>query len=332
MPPKSKKPAFQYGSFKDAAGNSYRTIEISGKSINVKQEWFADNLITDAFRNGDKIPQAQSREEWKKYCDENKPAWCYHEQNQSTGKLYNLAAILDSRGLTPEGFIIPDYIDFTILAFSVQEYEPVNSGIESLNNNRTESSGIACGALKMMGKEFWKKKGKDVCGLDINGGGCRTGAYTEFHEIENAVQLWLYPKSAPITVKGGKLKNGNTAHQVSIEINHLKEVLPEIKLTQQDFDQANLKNISLEISPDEWESLFRIIKDQASFIQKYYPVKKNNEKDFSFDIAIGHLMGEYNSNNRVGTRNAVFANNKDKIWFTLVDKYAGAYVRPFRYL
>ena len=78
------------------------------------------NLDVDRFRNGDKIPKAKNQEEWKKANNECKPAWCYYEfgdawYNISYGKLYNWYAVNDKRGLAPEGWHIPDKIEFKVL-------------------------------------------------------------------------------------------------------------------------------------------------------------------------------------------------------------------------
>jgi uncharacterized protein (TIGR02145 family) len=75
------------------------------------QTWMAANLDVAVFRNGDSIPQAKTNEEWIKAGKENKPAWCYYNNNplngKKYGKLYNWYAVNDSRGLAPEGWHIP---------------------------------------------------------------------------------------------------------------------------------------------------------------------------------------------------------------------------------
>jgi uncharacterized protein (TIGR02145 family) len=76
-----------------------------------KQVWMGSNLNVSNFRNGDAIPQASSKSEWKKYNKAKKPAWCYYENNSKNqevyGKLYNWYAVIDPRGLAPEGWHIP---------------------------------------------------------------------------------------------------------------------------------------------------------------------------------------------------------------------------------
>lgn len=74
--------------------------------------WSLMNLDVDKFRNGDKIQKAQSRAEWIDACKNQLPAWCYYEVNNNNikeyGKLYNGYAIMDSRGLAPKGWHIPN--------------------------------------------------------------------------------------------------------------------------------------------------------------------------------------------------------------------------------
>jgi|GEM_PF-4973525 len=83
----------------------FATVEING------QVWMAENLNTDKFRNGDAIPEIKSDEEWKKACEEGKPAWCYYDnalaKGKKLGKLYNWHAVNDPRGLAPNGWHIP---------------------------------------------------------------------------------------------------------------------------------------------------------------------------------------------------------------------------------
>jgi uncharacterized protein (TIGR02145 family) len=77
------------------------------------QVWMRENLNVEKFSNGDPIPQAKSNEEWEKYCSDEKPAWCYYDNDPSNGiqygKLYNGYAVIDTRGLAPNGWHIPSH-------------------------------------------------------------------------------------------------------------------------------------------------------------------------------------------------------------------------------
>jgi uncharacterized protein (TIGR02145 family) len=75
------------------------------------QEWTTHNLDTTQFRNSDLIPEAASYEEWEAAAENQSPAWCYYQNDPhngaSFGKLYNLYAVNDPRGMAPEGWHIP---------------------------------------------------------------------------------------------------------------------------------------------------------------------------------------------------------------------------------
>ena len=82
------------------------------KTIKIgEQVWMAENLDVSHFRNGDPIPHAQNNSEWEDAGAKGEPAWCYYNNDplmgNKYGKLYNLDAINDPRGLAPEGWSIP---------------------------------------------------------------------------------------------------------------------------------------------------------------------------------------------------------------------------------
>ncbi len=84
--------------------NKYATVQIG------KQTWMQENLDTEFFRNGNRIPQAKNITQWKWATSKHKPVWCYKEfkkKNDKYGKLYNYYAIKDKRGLAPKGWHIP---------------------------------------------------------------------------------------------------------------------------------------------------------------------------------------------------------------------------------
>ena len=80
------------------------------------QVWASENLNVDRFRNGDPIPQAKTKEEWKRAGVNKQPAWCYYNNDpkngESYGKLYNWYAVSDRRGLAPQGWHIPSDADW----------------------------------------------------------------------------------------------------------------------------------------------------------------------------------------------------------------------------
>ena len=89
---------------------SKKNKEIKSVLIN-NQRWMSENLNVDTFRNGDLIPEARTNEEWIKLGEEQKPAWCYFDNDpknrEKYGRLYNWFAVNDPRGLAPIGWHIP---------------------------------------------------------------------------------------------------------------------------------------------------------------------------------------------------------------------------------
>ena len=75
------------------------------------QIWMVKNLNVETFRNGDHIHEAKTLEEWKIAGENQKPAFCYYNNDPKNGtiygKLYNWYAVNDPRGLAPAGYHIP---------------------------------------------------------------------------------------------------------------------------------------------------------------------------------------------------------------------------------
>ncbi len=83
------------------------------------QIWMTKNLNVDKFRNGDRILEVRTAEEWRSAANNKTPAWCYFN-NDSTmgenfGRLYNWFAVTDPRGLAPEGWHMPSLKDWESL-------------------------------------------------------------------------------------------------------------------------------------------------------------------------------------------------------------------------
>ncbi len=91
-------------------GRTYDLVEISG------QCWFADNLATDQYRNGDLIPTGLDNTAWQ-----NTTAGAYAIYNNDLtsdvtyGKLYNWYTTVDTRGLCPTGWHVPTECEWMYL-------------------------------------------------------------------------------------------------------------------------------------------------------------------------------------------------------------------------
>jgi uncharacterized protein (TIGR02145 family) len=95
-------------------GRTYDLVEIGG------QCWFADNLATDQYRNGDAIPTGLDNTTWQ-----NTTTGAYAIYNDdpandvSYGKLYNWYTTVDTRGLCPTGWHVPTDCEWMYLENSL---------------------------------------------------------------------------------------------------------------------------------------------------------------------------------------------------------------------
>jgi len=94
----------------DIDSNVYKTVTIG------TQEWMAENLNVEHYRNGDVIPQVQDKDKWSNLTT---GAWCYYDNDpakgKTYGKLYNWYAVNDPRVLAPEGWHVPSDKEWTKL-------------------------------------------------------------------------------------------------------------------------------------------------------------------------------------------------------------------------
>ena len=135
-----------YGSMSDQQGNVYKTIVIGS------QEWMAENLKTDRYRNGDAIPRITSNGTWPSLTS---GATCWMNNDSSAnacayGRIYNRFAVVDPRGLCPAGWHVPSDEEFNTLATSLDgtdlaggKMKSTSSLWQSPNTGATNSSGFS---------------------------------------------------------------------------------------------------------------------------------------------------------------------------------------------
>lgn len=96
---------------KDQDGNVYHTVKIG------TQTWMVENLKTTKYRNGDLIPNITADNQW---IATTSGAYCMYENSSDYGaiygKLYNWAAVIDSRGICPVGWHVPTETDWGTLS------------------------------------------------------------------------------------------------------------------------------------------------------------------------------------------------------------------------
>jgi uncharacterized protein (TIGR02145 family) len=95
-------------------GRTYDLVEIGG------QCWFADNLATDQYRNGDLIPSGLDNATWQSTTSGAYVIYNNDPANDVTyGKLYNWYTTVDSRGLCPTGWHVPTDCEWMYLEGSL---------------------------------------------------------------------------------------------------------------------------------------------------------------------------------------------------------------------
>ena len=112
------------------------------------QVWTSKNLDVSKFKNGEEIPEAETKDQWKAFSDANEAAWCYYENKTEYGKLYNWYAVNDPRGLAPAGYHIPTDAEWTTLTNYLGGKKIAGAKIKSNtgwenNGNGTNSSFFA---------------------------------------------------------------------------------------------------------------------------------------------------------------------------------------------
>ena len=91
-------------------GYSYDVVQIGD------QCWFAENLRSESYRNGDPIPNYEADGDWSSAHQGSEGAWCHPNgdasKSDSYGHLYNHWLIMDGRKVCPEGWHVPSDADF----------------------------------------------------------------------------------------------------------------------------------------------------------------------------------------------------------------------------
>jgi uncharacterized protein (TIGR02145 family) len=151
--PNGLNPVGGNGSIKDYDGNVYDSVVIGN------QVWMVQNLRVTHYRNGDKIPMLSNDKDWE---SSSNGAWCnYINQGSNSkdyGRLYNQTAVLDSRGIAPQGWRVATYNDWlTLRTFLIKHGYNYNSD--------TVSNKIA---ISLAGKTKWEVfSGEGLVGNDL---------------------------------------------------------------------------------------------------------------------------------------------------------------------
>jgi uncharacterized protein (TIGR02145 family) len=103
------------GTVTDIDGNSYVFLTYGN------QVWTVENTEVVTYRDGTPIPQVTAYDEWESLTT---GAWCYYENDETKGKLYNWYAVMGihdadpntpNKEFAPEGWHVPSDTEWTTL-------------------------------------------------------------------------------------------------------------------------------------------------------------------------------------------------------------------------
>ena len=132
-------PSWSCGEVITYAGLGYSTVQIGD------QCWFAENLRTTTYLNGDAIPQNLSNGDWSSTTSD---AMAFYDNVPTNSGLYNWYAVDDARGLCPSGWHVPTDAEWTIMTDHLGGESVAGGQIKSNygwfdGGNGTNSSGFA---------------------------------------------------------------------------------------------------------------------------------------------------------------------------------------------
>ena len=142
-------------------GYDYATVQIG------EQCWFAENLRTELYQNGDSIPWDLNNEEWSGTSEGAQAVYANEASNLSDyGRLYNWYAVDDARGLCPNGWQVPTDGEYMMLEMELgmSESEASSSGWRGSDQGTQMKSSIS-------DDPSWD--GTNTSGFSALGGGVR---------------------------------------------------------------------------------------------------------------------------------------------------------------
>ena len=166
------------------------------------QVWMTKNLDVSTFRNGEKIPEAKTEEEWSKAGEEGRPVWCKYPFESTDkgehGKLYNWYAVNDPRGLAPKGWKIPSEMDWNQLIKFLGGESAAGNKIKSANGWFDGGEGTNESGFNGLPSGYRSDFGEGDIGAFYSGGeigGWWSSSNLETNDLGDAQYFQLYYSS-----------------------------------------------------------------------------------------------------------------------------------------
>jgi uncharacterized protein (TIGR02145 family) len=164
----------------DVDGNVYNTVLIGN------QCWMKENLKTTQYKNSTLITTGLSNTDWTTTMN----GACADYNNDTVissvyGKLYNWYAVVDSSGLCPVGWHVPNNSDWNVLVKTIDQNADTNciACIQSMT---------AGGALKEVGTAHWigNNGATNSTGFTAIPAGSRTSTNGSYTNIGGYADIW----------------------------------------------------------------------------------------------------------------------------------------------
>lgn len=166
-------------------GYTYKTVKIGD------QEWFAENLKTTVYANGDEIPYSRTDESWTTQEMGMRCPYAHDEEGSALyGQLYNWYAVDDARGLCPNGWHVPSDYEWE----NLEVYLGFSRADVSIQGDR--GSGELGIGTKLKASNGWEDAGN---GADDFGFSALPGGYRYFNNgsFDNAGYFGYWWSSSP---------------------------------------------------------------------------------------------------------------------------------------
>ena len=183
---------FTCGDLMNYHGYDYATVQIG------EQCWFAENLRTAQYSNGDEVLHHPQGSSWLDAANAESGAWAHFSNDSASGvtygKLYNWYVTVDERGICPSGWHVPENAEWSTLvnhyggsASAAIELKGNHSGVWF--GNGTDGFNALPGGFRDWGNAVFFSQGTsgDWWTSSHQGAGFWRGMDADFDNVHNAL-------------------------------------------------------------------------------------------------------------------------------------------------